>query len=445
MSILWKNTELEVISESDVAVFGAGPGGLGAAVMAARAKCSVAIFEQAGRPGGAAALAEVSPFMYSADSKGYLDGPVYTEWFDRMLAYLPPSMQKKQREMEFGLCSKRTVSPTFVSLAAEDLLLEAGCKPWYHCRLVDVVMSEDRHNIAAAVIHGKGGFAAVVAKRYIDATGDGDLAALAGAPFEMGADDTPESCQPMTTCFDLDNVELPYGTIRCEEFYVCARDLFPKAKEEGKISSPRESLLCFDAFGPNSVHFNTTRIIEKDATDTASLSEAEIEGRRQLREYLVWLRAEFPGFKEANLRSFGDVGIRESRRIKGLARITGDDVKATRHYPDGIACCNYSIDVHNPHGNGTVHYHLEPNTYYEIPYGCIIPQGVDNMAVASRCISSDQMANSSCRVMPPVCSLGQAAGVAAALSIQSGTPLPQLDGKLVRKALIEAGANLDRK
>jgi len=173
------------------------------------------------------------------------------------------------------------------------------------------------------------------------------------------------------------------------------------------------------------------------------LSEAELEARRQTRQLLDFFRTRVPGFEEARLHSMGHhIGVRETRRVRGLAHVTREDFVTCRKYPDAIARVNYNIDIHNPDGAGTEHLHLPEGEWYEIPYGCIVPRDSDNLLVGGRPISVDHAVHSSMRVMPPACTIGQAAGMAAAEAARSGQSPTMLDGSSIRAKLVQAGAPL---
>ncbi len=430
--------EIPVVAETDVLVVGGGPGGVGAAVMSARAGAKTVLAEQHGCMGGTATFGEITPMMtnhYAADGKlehaASMDRPVYTELMARMWTYLP----EEYRPVEVDNCwnSKRfIVSKDLISLAMEDLCLDSGVKLFYHFRLAAVI-SENR-KIQYAVFHTKSGFVAIRAKNFVDASGDGDLAAFAGCRFEFG-DTAHGLCQPMTLCFKLSHVDKNrMDNQKMQELYL-------KAQAAGRIECKRENVLMFGYFEDDVFHFNTTRVLGKSAVDALQRSEAELEGRKQMRQFVEWLRAEVPGFEHAVIHSMGaEIGVRESRRIKGRAYLTQEDFVNRSKFPDAIARCNYPIDIHSVTGTGTSFVTMQKNEYYEIPFGCIVAADVDNLTIAGRPISVSHELHASSRVMPPACSVGQAAGVAAAMASEQGICSSQLDGVEVRKRLVSMGA-----
>lgn len=427
--------DIPVILEADVIVVGGGPGGLGAAVMAARAGAKTALVERYGFPGGMAVSGEVQPFMANHARKISLDKPVYIEWAERIHRYLPAdALAQFPSDPEAAPGGSRLISKDAAMLAAEDLCLEAGVKLLYHHTLTDVMKTGAR--IDALVLHSKSGYAAARAACYVDCTGDGDLAVRAGCAFEQGG--PTGHCQPMTLCFKLSHVDKARMPDRA-----AVNALYDEARRRGDVRCPRENVLLFGTFDDDVIHFNTTRVIHKDGANGLELSDAEIDGRRQLREYVVWLRRCVPGFEKARIHSIAHhIGVRETRRILGRNYITRADFEVCRKFPDAIARASYPIDIHNPNGSGTEIVRVPEGDFYEIPYGCIVAKDVDNLLVGGRPISVDHAVHSSMRVMPPACSVGQAAGMAAAMAAQTGVKPADLDGREVRKRLVEKGANL---
>ncbi len=422
------NAEIPVIAAVDVLVVGAGPGGLCAAVTAAREGKSVALAEHYGSPGGMANIGEISPFMNNHCGQEPLDRPLYIEWVKRMRSYRAvPQHEVKRRD-------DKNISRYGAMLAAEDMLLDAGVKCFYHHTFFDVVKENGR--IKAVIFAGKSGLSAIEAKMVIDSTGDGDVAAKSGCRFEFG--NAEGFCQPMTLCFKLAGVDKAKMPSRTE-----ISDRYRAAKEAGRIDCPREDVLFFGDFDGDVIHFNTTRVIKHSAVNAGELSDAEIIARKQLREYLAFLRAEIPGFENAEIHSVAaQIGIRESRRILGKAFIGIGEFEKRAKFPDAIARVNYPVDIHNPSGTGTDLRFLKEDEYYEIPYGCIVPEEVANLLIGGRGISVDHALHSSMRVMPPVCSLGQAAGMAASMAVARQCTPGELDGAEVRRELKRFGANL---
>jgi len=435
--------KLPIKYRAEVLVVGGGPGGMGAAVAAAREGRDVLLVEHYGFLGGMATAGEVNPFMMNHYKGVSLDKGVYTDWLAKMEAY-----------GSFGP-GGRVFDPHVARLAAEDLCLEAGVRLLFHHRVAQVI-THDRA-IAGVILHSKSGFTAVQADIYIDATGDGDVAALAGNAFEYGAEGSPY-VQPMTLCFKmkLDERDLPAAMIEAQKkqptasvrewfgpYFQQIQDAYRKAQIEGRIDCPRENVLMFRSVDPLVVHFNTTRVIKKSAIDGPEFSEAEIEARKQLRQYVKLLKDEIPIFKQARLYSIASqIGIRESRRITGRAYVTRNDYLRGATYPDGVVRVTYPIDIHSPTGAGTEMTRLPKDAWYEIPYGCLVPKDIDNLLIACRAISVDHAVHSSMRVMAPVISLGQAAGTAAAMALEQNVAPPGIDGVLLKARLIARGRNL---
>ena len=415
--------DLPILHEADVMVAGGGPGGLGAAVMAARAGAKTLLIERFGFLGGMAVSGEVHPFMSNHVDHEPLDGPIYTEWVEKMQAYWPG-----------GKGQERYISKDAAMLAAEDLCLEAGVDLLYHHHLADVIVEDGA--IEGLVLFSKSGLTVARAGAYIDCTGDADLAARAGCEFEQGG--PSGHCQPMTLCFKLRCVDKSRSPGREE-----LNRLYDEAKGRGEIACTRENVLVFNWLEEDVLHFNTTRIIHRDGTSGADLSAAEIEGRKQVRQFLQFFRNHVPGYEDAQIHSIAHhIGIRETRRVKGRAYLTRADYEEGRKFRDAIARVRYPIDIHNPDGTGTEIIPLPEGEWYEIPYGCIVPTSVQNILVGGRPISVDHAVHSSMRVMPPACTVGQAAGMAAALSAARNCAPAELDGVEIRQKLAEQGARL---
>jgi hypothetical protein len=416
--------DIPVLHDVDVIVVGGGPGGLGAAVAAARLGARTLLCEQYGFLGGMASAGLISPFMPNGLKDQPFDTGIFREWWRLM-------------DTMGGMRGSALCQET-AKLAAERLCLDAGVELLYHVQLDRPLMARRRaaakRRIRAVLMLGKSGLSAHRARIYVDCTGDADLAARAGCSFELGR---PEDgyCQPMTTCFDLAGVDVArmpdHKTINA---------LYDKARAEGRVVCPRENVLWFRTVEDDRIHFNTTRIVMHDATDTLSLSDAEVEGHRQIMDYVRFLKADVPGFENARLHAVAaTVGVRESRRVRGRACLTRADYDRAAKFPDAIARVNYNIDIHSPTGGGTELVRLPEGEWYEIAYGCVVAADCDNLLIGGRPISVDHAVHSSMRVMPPACTIGQACGTAAAMAVKRGVTPAELDGVEVRRSLVEQG------
>ena len=428
--------ELSVNIEAEVIVIGGGPGGIGAAVAAARSGAETVMIERYAAPGGMALAGEVSPFMGNHINEKSLDRGVYLEWVARMQAYQPGEVV----DGEAFSVRNRTINKDVASLAAEDLLRDAGVKLIYHHHFFDCIKQDSA--LDAVVLFSKSGLTAAKGKIFIDCSGDADLAAKAGCEIEIG--NQHGLCQPMTTCFKLENIDFDHSSPKkLAELRKYLTKIYLTAKASGEVDCPRENILMFTTHDPTVMHFNTTRVIKRSALDGLELSEAEIIGRDQIRALLKLFQAKVPAMKNARLRSIGShIGIRESRRVIGENYIGLEAFENCNKYSDAIAKVRYPVDIHNPNGTGTDLRSLPKGEWYEIPYGCIVAKGIDNLLIGGRPISVDHALHSSMRVMPPACSIGQAAGVAAAMAIAERKLPGELNGCDVRQALVRFGADL---
>jgi hypothetical protein len=252
----------------------------------------------------------------------------------------------------------------------------------------------------------------------------------------------------MTLCFKLNNIDKnrlmqeakKAGADGTRKFIT---EKYREAKARGEMDCSREDVLFFDWFDHDTLHFNTTRIIHKSGVNGVELSEAEKEGRCQFRQYLSFFRKHIPGFEDCRIHSMAHhIGIRETRRVRGISYLTRKDFETAAKYPDAVARCRYPIDIHNPDGTGTELIPMKEDDWYEIPYGCTVSKDLDNFLVGGRPISVDHAIHSSMRVMPPACSIGQGAGIGAVLSLQRKCRPAEIDGRDVRKSLRDRGAPL---
>jgi len=216
---------------------------------------------------------------------------------------------------------------------------------------------------------------------------------------------------------------------------------FNAAKAAGEISTEREDVLLFETVCPGEVIVNTTRVIRLNPVDAWDLSRAESEGRKQAHELIRFFRKRCAGFEQAELISTGvQIGVRESRRVMGDYLLTAEDLLASKPFEDSVALGGYPIDIHNPAGAKTNTTHLKPGQFYYIPLRSLIVKGFENLMVCGRCISATHEAGAAVRVSPIAMGMGQAAGIAAAMSIGQDGKVRKLNCADVQHALEAMGA-----
>lgn len=408
--------------QTQVLVVGGGPAGIAAAVCAARLGARARLIERYGFLGGMATAGLVNPFMgWHAAGR-----PLVAGVFAELLARL-------EEAGGYGVEREPTAfDPEALKVAADELCEQAGVEVWLHSLVVGASREGDK--VARAVVAGKSGLQEWEAEVFVDCSGDADLAFFSGAPWDLGREEDGLT-QPMTLNFRMGGVDLARMASREE-----LNRLFARAKAEGRLRCPRENVLFFYTLHPDVVHFNTTRVVGRDPTEPAELTAAEVEARRQARELAALLQAEAAGFERAYLQQTApQIGVRESRRVRGQYTFTGQDVVAARKFGDGIARSNYPIDIHSPTGEGTVIREVPAGDWYEIPYRCLLPIRLENLLVAGRCVSADHEGQAALRIMPTCFAMGQAAGTAAAMCVARGVRPRELPAEELRAALREQG------
>ena len=195
--------------------------------------------------------------------------------------------------------------------------------------------------------------------------------------------------------------------------------------------------------GEDVLHFNTTRVVKLDPTNPFDVSKAEVIARKQIHELIGFLKENSNAFNESALISVAvNIGVRESRKLKGVHILTGDELINCTCFEDSIALGNYDIDIHSPTGTGTSHRYFADGEFYTIPYRSLLPKEYDNLLVAGRCISATHEAQASVRIMPICCCLGEAAGTAVAMAQNTNRNVHTVDIKALQKTLTENGAVL---
>lgn len=448
------------IGNTDVLIVGGGPAGLGAALGASRAGAEVILAERYGFLGGNATAALVMPFVSyhtqrpneetsGVDSFFPTDHGPGDPVISGALAELVIRLVKAGGAIPPSTKTGYTVpfDPEIFKLVALDMLDEAGVNYLFHSFAGDIFVGQGLEGI---VFETKSGPIVIRAKVIIDCTGDGDIAAMAGAPYETGRE-TDGLTQPMTLYFRMGEFESSAFKAYVEKHPDQWRgvhglwDLVKKAELAGELELPREDILFFGTPHEKETAVNSTRVIKVLGTDVWDLTYAEAESRKQMRRIIAFLCRYVPGFEKAySIQSGTQIGVRETRRITGGYRLTADDILYAHKFDDVIARGTYPIDVHNPNGKGTILAHLPPGESYDIPLRCLLPVGIGNLIIAGRCISGTHEAHSSYRAMPICMATGQAAGTCAALAAMSNRLPGSVPVREVQDELIRQGANLGR-
>ena len=437
----------------EVLVIGGGPAGVSAAIAAARQGASTLLVEEGGFCGGMATRGLVGPFMtcYDAEGKEMIIRGLFEEIVDRMVArgfaLHPADIMGGTAYTSWIKIGHDHVTPfeaEGLKLVLDEMLEEAGVQLVYHTLFLQPLMCGNR--ITGAVVASKRGTEKIEADVVIDATGDGDVATRCGVEYEMGNEELG-LMQPATMFFRISNVNSQRVEQEIQEnlhrFYrkdgVNYRSLHwrvSEAREQGDWTLNRVSIGIFRMPKEDEWCVNTSRIMGVDSTDNESLTKAEIVGRRQADEILRFLRKYVPGCEDARLKATAShIGIRESRHIKGEYRLTAEDLLAGKVPADSILLAANSVDVHGRFGPQSNEYTPISGRYYGVPYRSLIPQGVEGLLLAGRCVSADSTAAGAIRVMPPCMAMGQAAGTAAAMAVAKKCSVRAVETEALREEL----------
>ena len=413
--------------QCDVLVCGAGTAGVSAAIAAARNGARTVLLERQGFSGGicvGALVHTLDGLRNCRDHAQFVVGGIGLELVRRL-----------ETGRGMATCDNPpecvTFDPEGFKLVADTMLEEAGVEVLYHLFAVAVLREQTR--ITAVIAAGKEGLWEIQAAQVIDTTGDGDVAAFAGAEFEKH-----DQMQTMSMHFRIGG--LPPG-VTWDEFENESRRTADAAYAAG--AAPKYGGPWIIRIRDGEVTANCTRLYG-DGTSTADLSRAEREGRRDMMKLLDVMRQGSGIFRNAYLlASANQIGVRETRRILGDYQITAQDILQTKRFADAVALGSWPIDIHPADGRVGVHPHKEdPPEPYQIPLGCLLVRGFDNLLVAGRCISATHEAHGSTRVSGTAMALGQAAGTVSALACASRVPLRGLSNSVLQARLLDQGAIL---
>jgi hypothetical protein len=434
-----------VMAETEVLVVGSGPGGLSAALAAARENVETMLVERYGCFGGVITQAMVGTIAWYRTNQKTVDaGGIGVEFEERA----------KEMEASLPIFLYQVLDTEKFKYIADQMVHEASIVPLLHCHTADVIV--EGSTIKGVITESKSGRQAILAKRVIDATGDADLARRAGAPYRMDPKRELEGVTVNFGCSGVDIQSLLEHTLKNpssivdwgdrsgkkeeSEFSTYLVEPFDKAKRAGEIPEDVRLKSYWGGFTdageiPN---LNAIHMTDIDPTDVWDLTKAEIEGRQRVMWAVDALKKYAPGFEKARLRTIGaSLGVRESRKIIGEYNITEQDVLNQARFEDSIGICPEFLD-----GAGIA---IMPSTgrYFHVPYRIILPQKVENLLVSGRCVAGDKVSHAATRQMMCCTVTGQAAGVAAAISLKDGVTCRVVDISKVQKALERQGVRIE--
>lgn len=415
-------------------VVGGGPAGYGAAMAVARAGWDVLLVERHGFLGGMSTAAGLNSYINYRHGRLDLSEAIYRDLRDSLIrsGHGYPGDDGHVDIFDVEAC-KRTM---------EQNLLGAGGRLLYHSLLRSV---RREHGEWTLEFLAKGASVLVQARFIVDATGDADACALAGAAMTYGRRSDGKT-QPMTMIVHLGGFDPAAweraGNTLIDGRFATGGDCFPdevrRAREAGEWTIPRERVSMWWSMpaDPTRIGINGTRILGRNACDPFDLTAAEIEGRKQAEELSRFFRKYIPGFSASYLLQTGpQVGVRESRRIAGRSTLSEADILASHEPPDTVVRCAYPIDIHGPDNIYTQFDRASAEYLYGIPFGSLLPANFENIAAAGRCISASHEAAGSFRVMPTCMALGEAAGTAVALAASENKTLSEIPASAVRESL----------
>jgi hypothetical protein len=440
--------EVPVYSKKEVLVVGGGAAGLSAAVSSARAGGKTMLIEESGQIGGVI-TAGLSPNFMGVDlgvNRGF-----FLEVYEKL---------KAEGALIEGFHSP--LDPEIFKWIGFQYIEKEGIDLLLHTRVVDVIRQGKK--ISGLVIENKSGCQAVLGDVVVDASGDADVAAAAGEAFDKvkkdeqaisllfrvsGADihqfvtymkGHPDDFDPMGApqdigCMDLDRNK---PLLAASGF----RKLIKKGRESGELYLPHETMWILFLPTPGTVEINATHIVGLDPLSAKDLTYAEMECRKQMMSVYSFLKKHLPGFEKISfLDSASHIGIRESRRVIGEYVLNYEDIRSGRGFEDSVAMNFMPVDIHGP---GEQQTWMKLDRPYEIPYRALQGKSNENLLVAGRCISSDHTVHGSIRSVPCCFGTGQAAGVAAALSIKEKKGPKKIDVKQLQAELMRQGAVVSR-
>ena len=446
----------------DIAVIGGGPAGLATAITAAREGKKVLLADKNGFLGGNMTIG--LPLLGFLDEHGNQCISGFAEEFVKRL-------QERNACYGIRICPKHNstanVDAEAVKILAFQMCKEAGVDVLLHVEAIDATVENGK--IQTVTLFGKCNKICVSADLFVDCTGDGDVAYLSGCSFGLGRGDEHELMPPTVMCtiegvndralLDYveehpDEMKPMSSTIETKPGYDAAyfkadpnyifvgmTQLWAKLKEQGICPVERGNIILINGIHEGQMYVNTTRLLDVDGTDIFDLTRGEMEGHMQLYKLIDTFRKFVPGFENCYISSIApNIGIRETRRMKGLKCVTLEQALDAVVPDDSICLSGYTIDIHYNNSKGTLFKKLDKP--FGIPYGCLVSAELSNLMFAGRCISVDDHVVGSTRVMVSCMAMGQAAGLAAAMAVGEGKTPADVDVQALRQKLLAQNAIL---
>ena len=431
--------KIPILTELDVLVVGAGSAGCCAALAARELGApSVGLIERYGFAGGTST--QMLDTFYGFFTPGEPSRKVVGGLPDRVVDRLDAAGAIFLRPNTYGAGTGVNYNPERLKLVWDELLQRAGVRLWLHSVLIDVVRGDDGR-IASVVVWSKGGLHRLVARRFIDASGDADLCHLAGISYEKAG--VSEPAQTLTTTFRMSHVDL--GAYQQAGGKKMLLEKMAQAVESGAHPLPRKAGSLHPMNAAGCISTVAVRVAVEDATEAGQLTVAEQEGRRQAFIFEAFLRDCVPGFAAANIIGLShQIGVRETRRVYGEYRLTRADCLGAARFADRVLLCGAPIEDHRAASGGAeeTHWAYGPDgDAYDVPYRTLVPRGCDDVWVIGRCFSATHDAHASCRSMAQTMAMGQAAGLAAGLSLEHdcgarAVPIAALQERLRRTGAV---------
>ena len=430
-------TELEINAHYDVAVVGAGPAGICAAVAAAREGAKVALIERCGVLGGNLTVGFVGPIL-GVVGKGTMRDEIVK------ILGVPENDMIGETGKAHDMERAKLELARFVAKEKNiDVLLQTS--------VFDVL--KDGRRVTGLLLASNEGRMAVGADVVIDCSGDATVCFLAGARIEKGREDG--LMQPVTLEFRIDGVDDSRGLYcigdvdNVELFGMRFLDWCKQQADEGKIPQKIAAVRLHPCTAEGQRQVNTTQVNGVDVTRVMDIFPADLELREQIEILMRFLRDNVPGYEKIRfIQSGTTTGVRETRRVMGDYVITAEELAEGCRFDDVVVHrAEFIVDIHNPAGAGQAEEKIQYCKPYDLPYRCFLPrdcenQGIEGLLVAGRCISGTHRAHASYRVMSPCMAMGEAIGTAAALASKMGITPRELPVKTLQKALTDKGIEL---